>query len=186
MRATQTNSGVATSDLTFSWTQTAGPTTGVTLTDANKATASFTAPVLISSDPATVSRNFTVTITHTGSGSTAKATVVVVANKTARDHPVVDTFTWASRQSGTVAVTAHTELVDPAATMQIRIGTGGPQSMSKTGPGKWTYTANKTPQPALVTVQSFIGGVAVSDPVVKSGATPGKRRRDLASRPWSV
>lgn len=181
LKATQTNSQVPASDLRFAWAQTSGPTTGVTITDANRATASFNAPVLSGTDPATVSRVFTVTITHAPSGSTAKATTTIVSNKTAKDHPIIDTFSWESRQSGTVTAAAHTELVDPAASMQIKIGNGGPQPMTKTGPGKWSYTANKTPQPASVTVQSFIGGVAVSDPVVKTGPTLSKKRREFMS-----
>ena len=179
LKATQTNSQIAASDLRFAWTQTSGPTTGVTITEANRATASFNAPVLVNTDPATVSQVFTVTITHAPSGSTAKATVTIVSNKTAKDHPIIDTFGWVSRQSGTVTATAHTELVDPAATMQIKIGNGGPQPMSKTGPGKWSYTANKIPQPASMTVQSFIGGVAVSDPVIKTGPSLNKKRERI-------
>jgi hypothetical protein len=170
--AKQTASDINANDLAFHWTQTLGPTTDVVLSGAESSSASFEAPIPASG---TVERNFRVLITHKPSNSTANDTIVVTTDTTSSDHPVIDTFTWVSRQSGTVSVTAHTDLIAAAASMRVSVAGGAEQTMTKVGPGRWSYTARSTPQPASVTVKSYLNNVAVGAGVTKTSVSPGKR-----------
>ena len=178
LKAAQTAPGIRAGDLTFAWAQTAGPTAGITLTGANTATATLELPVLGNADPAQVLRSFQVTITHTPSGTKATDSIDITSDQTSKDHLVIDSFTWIPKQGGTVTV----DLADPAAIMQLRLNSGALQGVAKDGPGRYSLSARSTPQPTSVTVQSFIGNTAVSDPVTKTGTTAAKRDIGYSAR----
>lgn len=184
LTATQSNPDHLARNLQYTWTQTAGSTTGVQYAGADTATYTVTVPV--NDNTATIPRTFQVVVTDTTvPGSSATDTVIVTADKTSLDHPVVDIFTWVSRQSGTVTVTAHTDLVaDPNASMSLKFGsTAAFQKMTPvgTGQGQWTFTASKTAQPASVTVQTFIGTTALGQST-KTGLTAKKRSLGVSAR----
>jgi hypothetical protein len=173
LTAEQLTTGISTTDLTFAWTQIAGPAPNLVLTGENTAAISFAPPVVAAG--AYVSREFKVLITHVPSGSTANDTVVVVSNRAASslDVKAFDSLTWASRQSGTAAATAHTNLVDPAGSMRIQFGTGAEQPMVRStvsgGVARYTYSARSTARFTSATIHSYINNVRVG--TVAQGVT---------------
>lgn len=180
LRASQSAPGFLATDLTFSWAQTSGPTTGVKLTGAATSVLSFTVPVLTTTDPATIARAFTLTITHLPSGAKSTDAVTVIADKVSVDVPIIDTFTWvAGRLGGTLTLATHTNLILPSgatgAQMEASIGGAAPVTMNRvTGsPGHFTLTQRQVPQPNGVTVVSMVGGVRL---------TPGTTKNGLAAR----
>ncbi|KAK5673937.1 hypothetical protein LTS10_013291 [Elasticomyces elasticus] len=162
-------------DLTFAWNQTAGPT--VTLKNPTSATPSFQAP----SSSADVTYTFKVTITS-ASNSAADATlssksVNITSSRNNLDVVIIDSYTWDSRQGGTITVTAHSSVVDGSVTgmtLTLLNPTAGAALVmtSQTG-GKFTYSATSTKQPSNgITVTSNFGGKAT-----KTTLTARRRRR---------
>ena len=172
-------SGLLPADLTYAWSQIAGPTTGITISNPTSSTPSFVAPMVAVG--ASQSREFRVIITHTPSGTKSNDTVVVTSNRvsTSFDHPAFVSLTWASRQGGTAAATVRTELVDAAASMRIIFGpvAGGTERVMTRGAVSnglvtYTYSGRSTPNFNIATVRSYItfGGstVLVPGPQVNS------------------
>ncbi|KAK0118027.1 hypothetical protein ONS95_012338 [Cadophora gregata] len=163
LNASQSTSGLLPSDLTYAWTQIAGSTTGITITDATTSKPSFVAPMVAAG--VSQSREFRVIITHTPSGTKSNDTVVITADRssTSFDHPAFVSLTWASRQGGTAAATVRTELVDPAGSMRIIFGpvNGGTERVMTRGAvanGQVTYTFSGRSIPTfnIATVRSYI------------------------------
>lgn len=160
--------------LTFSWVETTPPASGaLTLTGANTATPSFITP--LQGTTGIVQRTFEVTISHT-SGTTSKDSVVVKSDLTAKDKVVIDSYSRINSGSGTITVTAHTDLVgDPSAVMIISVNGAAPQLMTKVGTntGKFTYTQRSTPAGLRIDVstriQNVIYGTATSAAPAKRG-----------------
>ncbi|PVH81447.1 hypothetical protein DL98DRAFT_587363 [Cadophora sp. DSE1049] len=185
LNTSQSTSGLLPSDLTYAWSQIAGPTTGITVTNPTTSTPSFVAPMVAVG--VSQSREFRVIITHTPSGTKSNDTVVITANRasTSFDHPSFVTLTWASRQGGTAAATVRTELVDPAGSMRIIFGpvAGGTERVMTRGAvanGQVTYTfsGRSIPNFNIATVRSYItvgsSTVIVPGPQVNSTTvTPG-------------
>lgn len=169
LEAKQTKADVTATDLTYAWSQISGPTAGITLSSLTTASTSFEAPIPATAGT-TIQCEFRVIISHK-SGSKSNDTIVVTSDLTSSDHPVVDTFTWQSKQSGTVDVKATTDLVNSGATMKLQFNTGAEIAMVKAGPGVWTYNARSTARPTSVTVKSYFGTVAVGKGVTKTGVT---------------
>ncbi|KAH9209682.1 hypothetical protein DL95DRAFT_526720 [Leptodontidium sp. 2 PMI_412] len=185
LSALQTTPNIPASDLTYAWSQIAGNTAGITIANPTSSTPSFVAPM--SALGVSQSREFRVIITHTPSGAKSNDTVVVTADRAATsfDHPIFDSLTWASRQSGTATASVRTELVDPAGSMRIIFGpvAGGVERVMTRGAvvnGKVTYTFNSRSIPTftIATVRSYItigtSTVLVPGPQVNStNVTPG-------------
>ncbi|KAL2063288.1 hypothetical protein VTL71DRAFT_5093 [Oculimacula yallundae] len=185
LSATQSPSNLLGSDLTYSWSQISGPTTGVTLSNSATSSPSFVAPAVAVG--VSQVREFRVLITHKPSGSKSNDTILVTSDRssTSSDHPIIDALTWASRQSGTATATVRTDLVDPAGSMRIIFGpvAGGVERVMTRGQvanGMVTYTfsARSIPNYTFATVRSYItvGGstVVVPGPQVSSlNVTPG-------------
>jgi hypothetical protein len=130
-------------DLTYSWTQIAGPTV-TTSAGATAATAKFTIPSASSS----VSYSFELTVSSKSKGTQSKDTVVVGNNV---DTVTITAYTWTNTQSGTISVTAQTTNTTAKLSLQLMNPTAGvalnmvPVSGS---PGKFTYNARSTKQPS--------------------------------------
>ncbi|CAG8972965.1 hypothetical protein HYALB_00008325 [Hymenoscyphus albidus] len=176
LTAKQTGDNVPDSSLTYAWTQLPGSPT-VTLTNANTANARITLPKL---SGASVPRTFQVVITHTPSGTKTNDTVIITSfapSNNVFDHPVIDSLTWASRQSGSATAAAHSDLVDATATMTIRFSsetTERQMTRGVVGEGVVSYSfpavgARITiPRYTSATIRSYLGGAAVGGPVVVS------------------
>lgn len=173
LTATQTNTAFDPKNLQFSWKQL--DVTDVTPSTGTSATFSFTIPITD-----LVKRTFQVTVIDiTATTSPVTATVTVTTDNTKVDHPIIDTFTWTSKGGNVVNVVAHTELVDPAATMQLKLNNGVTQTMTRSGTGRWTFNAAKTAQPNSVTVTSLLTNVTpnkVLGTATQNGLTAKKRR----------
>lgn len=165
----QTAPNIPTEDLTYKWTQIGGSLINIEIASPSTIATTFDLPVNLGTTNEV--REFLLLITHVPSGSAANDTIVITADKTSLDHPVIETFTWQSKQSGTVAVTVRTELVDASASMRCRFGNGAEVLMTRAGPGVYTYAARSTPRPASVTVRSYFGAVAVGAGVTRTGVT---------------
>jgi len=160
LKATQLTTGVSESDLQYTWTQTFGPT--LTLSSTTGSTINVSPPVIASGS---VERRFQVVITHVPSGAKANATTSVIVNRTTADHPVIDTLTWASRQSGTATASAHTDLVASEASMRISFGGAAEVVMGRAattnGQVLYTYSSRSVGRFTSATVRSYINGVLV-------------------------
>ncbi|KAH7319194.1 hypothetical protein BKA65DRAFT_513966 [Rhexocercosporidium sp. MPI-PUGE-AT-0058] len=163
LNAVQSTPNILASDLTYAWSQIAGPTTGITLANPTTSTPSFVAPMVAVG--VSQSREFRVIITHTPSGAKSNDTIVVTSDRSPSsfDNPIFDSLTWASRQSGTATASVRTELVDAAGSMRIIFGpvAGGVERVMTRGAvanGKVTYTFNarNIPTYTLATVRSYI------------------------------
>ena len=164
-------------DLTYSWTQVSGPT--VTLTGGASATASFTAPAQPSGATAVVKYSFALTVKSASEATNSTDTVDVSSDPTALDTVVIDSYTTTTQNGGTVAVTAHTNVVDGTAKMTIQLvngATGTAIAMADAGGGKFTYNVRSTKKPTggIILTSSFKGKAT-------STTTTTKRRRSLRS-----
>lgn len=156
-------------DLTYSWTQIAGPT--VTLTGGAKPTASFTAPTV----SALTSYSFNLTVTSTSTKQTSTDTVIVTNDPKAVDAVVIDVYTATTQKGGTISITAHSNVVDGSAKLTVQLNNAGTAlaMVAVSGsPGKYTYNNSGTKAPANgITVSSNLGGKAAKT------TTTSKRRR---------
>ncbi|KAK6443503.1 hypothetical protein LTR95_000330 [Oleoguttula sp. CCFEE 5521] len=127
----------------FAWLQTAGAT--VTIAGSNAASASFTAPKV------TVVTTLSFTLTVTSGTTTATDLITITINPTGNDVVTIDAYTWSSSQSGSIAVTAHSNVIDGTATLSLILNNpnaGTPLTMTNAGGGKWTYNARSTGKPS--------------------------------------
>lgn len=171
LTAVQTNPSFNVKNLSFKWKQL--DVTDVSPATGDSATFAFTVPLTNA-----IKRTFQVTVADSVSGTSATATVSVTTDNTKLDHPVIDSFTWTKNGGGTVSVVAYTELVDPGASMYLKLNNGNTQSMTRAGAGRWTFNAVKTPQPNSVTVTSVLTNVTPNKnlgTVTKTGLTAKKR-----------
>jgi hypothetical protein len=159
--------------LTFSWTQTGGPT--VSLTNADTAQPSFIAPVLqlaTNGDPVPATLEFVVTVSNGSLSSRAVVTVSDAAQPTPADTLTVTLATFAIRRS---ILTINATSSSPGAVLTL-LGFGNFSQTIPPVPGAFTYAqvgVNRAalglptlfpldlgPSQASVTVRSSLGGVA--------------------------
>lgn len=158
------------SDLSYNWTQVSGPS--IKLSATTVLNPSFTAPAT----SATAKCVFALKVTSTAAGTNSTSNVTITNDPSLKDVVVVDSYTWTSQQSGTISVTAHTNVIDGTATKMTlylsNTATGTGLAMTSLGGGKFSYSARSTKKPANgVTVQSQFLGTATS------ASTTAKRRR---------
>lgn len=169
LTATQTLANIPSSELSYNWTQISGP--ALALGNTNQAILAISPGVIASGS---VSREFRVDIVHIPSQSKANDTVVVTVDRAANhfDAKAFDTLTWASKQSGTAAASAHSDLVDPAASMRIVFGTGAEQPMVRAsvsgGKALYTFSGRNINRFTSATIRSYINNALVNGPVVTS------------------
>jgi hypothetical protein len=155
--------GSAGQPLTYQWTQTAGP--AVTLTNANTASASFTAPTMAAGQgPITLTFKLTVT-NKLGASGTANTTVTV---RPAADSLTVTAATWTFKKSRlTVTVRDSVTNGKPVLTLHIP---GHPDVTMVFDPATLTYVAGAppagtltiNPAPSSISVTSSFGGSATA------------------------
>jgi hypothetical protein len=173
LSATQDIANAVPASLAYNWTQISGPT--VTLSGTNAATVRFSAPVVLTTN-ANVQRRFQVVITHTPSGGKASTNVTVTSvarGNNVFDHPVIDSLTWASRQSGTATASVHTDLADTTGSMRIIFNSDNverPMIKAGVANGVTTYTFNSRsiPRYTSATIRSYLNNALVGGPVISS------------------
>ncbi|KAL5433186.1 hypothetical protein PMIN07_007772 [Paraphaeosphaeria minitans] len=169
------NTDISNSALDFKWTQiepSGVPSASVTLQSPAAQTASFVAPKL----SAATTLKFEATISlKSDLSKTSKAQVSVRVSGTAPDIVTLDTYTWESRQSGTIGVTCHSNVANgDVKTMTLALNNNGTRlAMSSLGSGRFSYSARSTKQPTNVQCYSNLGGKSV---LLNA---PTKRKRDF-------
>lgn len=156
--ASNTQQGIPSNQLVFSWSKTTPASPTISIQNAASPTATFVAPKV------TVETSFTFEVKlslKSDTSKSSKATVTVKVNPTADDVVTLDSYTWESRQSGTITVTCHSNVVNgDNKKMSLLLNNGGTTltMLTGSGPGKWTYSARSTKKPTNVQCVSDLKG----------------------------
>jgi hypothetical protein len=156
LTGSNTAQGLNNDQLNFKWTQSAG-TPAITLTNPNTATAGFTAPKV------TTETSFTFDLTVSLKSDATKnsiAKVTVKVSPTAPDVVTIDTYTWESRQGGSIAVSCSSNVrngENKKMTLVVNGNTNIPMAVSG-GAGRWAYTARSTARPNTLQCVSDLSG----------------------------
>jgi hypothetical protein len=171
------NTNVSDTAITYSWSQTTGPT--VTLTGTG-ATVSFTA---LANPVATPLRAYTFVLKITRKDDVtifSTDDIVINTDRAVKDTVQIQSYTWTSQQGGTLSVTAKTNYVvdnTAPALKLLLLPSNAALTMTANGGGIWTYQARSTKNPAGgVKVTSALGGTDT-----KTGVTA-KRRRSFGTQ----
>lgn len=171
MAGSNTAQGLTNDQLNFKWTQTSG-TPAITLTNPNTPTAGFTAPRVTTETPFT----FELTVSlKSDATKTSKATVTVKISPTAPDIVTIDTYTWESRQSGTISVSCSSNVRNgdnKKMTLLVNGVSNIPMAVSG-GAGRWAYTARSTQRPNTVQCVSDLTGKSAQ----RTGTQTTRRKR---------
>jgi hypothetical protein len=103
---------------------------------------------------------------------------------TLADVVTLDTYTWQSRQSGTISVSCHSNVINGENTkMELHLNNGGVKlNMVKgAGPGQWTYTARGRSRPTNVRCVSNLRGQSALVTTTTSRRKRGELGRDMVS-----
>lgn len=154
-----TNTDISNSQLNFNWTQVevSAPSASATIQNAAAQTASFVAPKFTT---ATTLKFECAVSLKSNSSVVSKAQVSIKVSPTAADVVTLDTYTWESRQSGTIGVTCHSNVANgDVKTMTLALNNNATRlTMSSLGSGRWSYSSNKVKQPTNVQCYSNFGG----------------------------
>ncbi|TKA66580.1 hypothetical protein B0A49_06047 [Cryomyces minteri] len=161
LTARNTNPNIPDTEAAFSWALGPTDTTVGTLTGASTNTLSFILP----RNNGILVRTFTVTITHTPSGTTATAAVKVSSDSAGTDTITIDKFNWLSSGGGSLTVTAHTNVVDSTFVTNPKLhmtvgGVASVVSMQAGANGIFTYSNKGVKQPTSVFITDDLGGVS--------------------------
>ncbi|KAG8625844.1 hypothetical protein KVT40_006245 [Elsinoe batatas] len=144
-------------DLSYSWAQKTG--NPITLSGATTSKCSFTLPNIT-----TTSEFYELELTvKSASLKTTSTDIVKVTNDPSTiDTVTIDSYTYTTKQGGTVSVNAHSNVVDGSARLTIQLNNpsaGTAITMVNAGGGKFTYNARSTKQPSAgITVTSNYKG----------------------------
>ncbi|CAO2655339.1 Nn.00g104030.m01.CDS01 [Neocucurbitaria sp. VM-36] len=164
--------GLNDNDLNFNWTKTSPSSPSVSITNANSPKATFNAPKVTTE----TSFVFELTVSLKSNATNfSKANVTVKINPTIADNVTMDTYTWESRQSGTIAVTCSSNVKNgDNKGMTLLLNGNTRLTMTKNGgEGKWTYSARSTSRPTNLKCVSDLKG---ESPLRLGTATTRKRR----------
>jgi hypothetical protein len=174
LSGSNTETKLTDNDLNFKWTQTspspatavisAGPTATINAPKVSTET-SYTYELVIS-----LKSNSTIS---------SKATVTVKVNPTIADTVAMDTYTWDSKQSGTITVACSSNVVNgDNAKMELQLNNGNTKiSMTQNGPGKWFYSNRSVGRPNNLRCVSDLLGQST----LRTGTQTTARRRRWAS-----
>lgn len=155
-------------NLNFKWSQISPVSPSASLTDATSATATVAAPK-VSSETSFV---FELLVSlKSNANITSKANVTVKVNPTLNDVVTMDSYTWESRQSGSIAVSCSSNVVNgDNKKMTLWLNNGNTKlDMTSNAPGKWVYSARSTARPSNLKCVSDLKG--------ESTVRAGTRRR---------
>ncbi|KAF1957912.1 hypothetical protein CC80DRAFT_560007 [Byssothecium circinans] len=155
--ASNNNTAINNNDLNYAWTKTSPASATVSITSPSAATATVNLPKVT----AATSFVFEVTLSKkSDSSKTSKANVTISVTPTAADSVVVNTYTWESRQSGTIGVTCSSNVINgDNKQMSLLLNNGGTTlPMTSTAAGKWSYSSRSVKQPTNIQCVSDLGG----------------------------
>jgi hypothetical protein len=175
LAGSNTATGIQSSDLVFAWTKTSPASPSISVQNAAQPTATFVAPVV------TAETSFVFQLKVSLKSNTTKSStknVTVKISPTADDVVKLTSYTWESRQSGTISVSCESNVVNGDNKKMSLLLNGGTVVMTTAGtPGKWIYTNRSVKKPANVQCVSDLKGK--SDVVT---ATTSRRRRGLLGK----
>jgi hypothetical protein len=174
LAGSNTAQGLNNDQLNFNWTQTAPSTPAISITNPTQATATFTAPPVTSE----TTFNFTLTVSlKSNATASSKIIVPIKISPTAADVVAIDTYTWDSRQSGSISVSCSSNVRNgdnKKMTLLLNGATSIPMAVSG-GSGRWAYTARNTARPGRLQCVSDLGGKSVE----RTGTQTTRRRRGV-------
>ena len=157
LAGSNTAQGLNNDQLNFAWSQTAPASPAISITNPSSPTASFTAPKVTTE----TTFNFTLTVSlKSNATASSKLVVPIKIGPTALDVVTIDTYTWESRQSGTISVSCSSNVRNgdnKKMTLLINGATNIPMAVSG-GNGRWAYTARSTARPNRLQCVSDLGG----------------------------
>jgi hypothetical protein len=159
LRANLTNTDLTFNDVNVTWTQTSGP--AVELLGANTAIATFISP--LQGTTAKVVRAFVATAVLKDNNAkplSGSTNTTVTTDRALKDVVNIDSYTWTTRQGGTIAVVAHSDVVvDGSSKLQLFLGTSTTAiDMVDMGSGIFSYGARSIKKVVSITVKSVYGG----------------------------
>lgn len=157
LAASNTNTAVSSTDLAFTWIQLSPTASSVSITNPAAATASVIGP----KTAVEVSYVFEVTVSlKSDPTQKSKANVTVTYNPTMNDAVTVNTYSWDSKNSGTIGVTCSSNVINgDNKKMSLLLNSGATTvSMTNTAAGKWQYSSTKVKQPTNIQCVSDLGG----------------------------
>lgn len=182
LAGSNTAQGLKDDQLVYSWTQTSPSSPSASIQNAAQATATVVAPSVTKD----TEFKFEVKVSlKSNSTVSSKANITVKVSPTAAEVVTLDTYTWESKQSGTIKVECHSNVVNgDNKKMTLNLNNGGTQltMTAGDGPGKWVYNNRSTKKPTNVQCVSDLKGKSAL-----VTATTARRRRgvlglDLTSR----
>ncbi|KAH5490997.1 hypothetical protein HBI31_125170 [Parastagonospora nodorum] len=171
-----TETNVSSSDLTFKWSQTSPSSPSASITNGGSPNATVSAPKVTTE----TSFVFELLVSlKSNSSISSKANVTVKINPTMNDTVTLDTYTWDSKQSGTITVACTTNVINgDNKKMELWLNNGGSKiSMTQNGAGKWFYSSNKVNRPTNLKCVSDLKG----ESALKTGTQTTARRRRYVS-----
>ncbi|KAJ4362478.1 hypothetical protein N0V83_010571 [Neocucurbitaria cava] len=174
LRGSNSATSLNDNELNFNWTKTSPSSPSISITNANSPTATFTAPKVTTE----TSFIFELTISlKSNVTNSSKANVTVLINPTIADNVTMDTYTWESRQSGTIAVTCSSNVKNgDNKGMSLVLNGSARLAMTKSGgEGRWLYSARSTARPNSLKCVSDLGG----ESALRLGTATTRRRRAL-------
>ncbi|OSS44749.1 hypothetical protein B5807_10740 [Epicoccum nigrum] len=171
--------------LNFDWKQVTPATPAIALTTPSTPSATYTASFTAPKVTVETTFNFTLTISLRSNPS-AKSTIAVPVkiSPTALDQVTMDTYTWESRKSGTIAVSCSSNVPNSdnkGMTLMTNFSAANPRGTNYTmgiSGTKWAYTSNNFNQLTNLKCVSSLGGESAA----RTGAqtTSRKARRGVA------
>ncbi|KAJ4332940.1 hypothetical protein N0V87_007990 [Didymella glomerata] len=172
LQGSNTAQGLNNDALNFAWSQTTPSTPAVSITNPTQATATFTAPKVTTE----TTFNFTLTVSlKSNATASSKIVVPIRISPTAADVVSIDTYTWESRQSGSISVSCSSNVRNgdnKKMTLLINGVTSIPMAISG-GNGRWAYTARSTARPNRLQCVSDLGGKSAE----RTGTQTTRRRK---------
>jgi hypothetical protein len=170
LAGSNTEAKLVDSDLNFKWTQTL-PTSPSAVISAGP-TATVNAPKVTTE----TSYIFELVISlKSNSSISSKANVTVKINPTIADTVAMDTYTWDSKQSGTITVACSSNVVNgDNKKMELQLNNAATKiSMTQNGPGKWFYSSRSVARPTNLKCVSDLTGQSAQ----RTGTQTTARRR---------
>lgn len=164
---------VPTSDLNFKWTQTSPISPTVSIADSTSATATVNAPKV----SAETSFVFELLVSlKSNSTLTSKANVTVKINPMINDTVIMDYYTWASSQSGSIEVWCTSNVINgdnKKMSLWLNNGATKRDMTANGGPGKWRYASRDVNRPTNLKCVSDLKG----ESALRTGTQVTKKRR---------
>jgi hypothetical protein len=170
LAGSNTATGIQSSDLVYAWTKTSPASPSISIQNAAQPSATFVAPSV------TTETSFVfqlkVSLKSNATKSSTK-TVTVKISPTVDDVVKLTSYTWESKQSGTISVSCESNVGNGDNKKMSLLFSGTTVTMTSAGtPGKWIYTNRSVKKPASVQCVSDLKGK--SDVVT---ATTSRRKR---------